>query len=238
MTQAVIEAAGPLDTPARKALLASLHLDTVKIDSLLQQEEDEDPDYVDKLRANLLGFFMEEYVACHMKCPLCGASLLIYENPQMPAVDLICSNKEKHLAETTCFLYQVKITTQTDSTYFDLGRRFISVGSRTYGEIVHSVSPHTPRDDRWICPGYICLRVDVSRSNTYHLQRGSFILIPDYHCRDLDEPFYRYISGDGDRPQITWNPKCVRTEPITKRLPSSINAEEIYWGYQRIVLDE
>lgn len=239
MTQAILEAAGDLNTPARQALLASINLDDQKIAAILQDQTESDPDYIDKMRANLLGFFMEDYVACHMKCPVCGGQLCVFEDPRMPTVDLACHNREKHLADRTCYLYQVKITTVTEgSTYFSRDDHYISVGSRRYGNLVHSITPQTDPEDQWICPGYICLVIDNSRTDSYHIDvRASFILIPNYQCRSA-EPFYYYRSDDpAVRPQISWNQECVELKSIRQILKTAITQEELTLGYNRILVD-
>jgi hypothetical protein len=223
------------DSPARKLLLERIRMDDAEINNILLKSDNDDPDYVDKMRANMLGFFMEDYVAVNMKCPLCGGDFYVFENPAMPVVDLACSNRENHISENTCYLYQIKITTENEkSSYFSLENKFISVGSRKYGEIPHSITPKS--DNKWICPGYICLVIDTEHIDNYYINYSkSFILIPEYQC-DSPDPFYQYLE-DCVRPRIQWNTKCVKVENLRGKIKNPIMETEIFAGYRRITLD-
>src|SRR3990172_4897969 len=101
-------------TDEREELKKEFEIDNKTIDALAELDVEKDPDYLEKMENNRLGFYMEDFVISHMGCPICGKKTLQkYSVPNMPTVDLVCTNRDGHLLfdekQINCFLFQVKI---------------------------------------------------------------------------------------------------------------------------------
>jgi hypothetical protein len=225
-------------TPLSKAIYDTLTpkskepmLQLMRMDDLITQEaEMSDPDYVEKFENGRLGFFMEEYISYYGFCPVCGQkSLKKYDHSNVPVVDLVCINRDYHLMSETPFLFQVKIS--FTNLYFDLNEKIITIGSKTYGYNAHMVKGTSPQLQKFICPGYICIKMNSVNLQDYVVDyRNSFVLLPDYHKQNPTY-YYKYLKSDFKN-QITWNSSMTSVQPLTKvitenRITYSVFGEEI-----------
>ena len=192
MSKAILEYE---DNPANiERLLHELNKDSEIIRKMETYDIINDPDYIDKMRDNQIGFYMERYISSFCKCPTCGSyTLRIYRNPCMPVVDLICINTAYHLANNKCFMYQVK-TKKTGSVYFN--NDYISVGSATFGLYSHILKGnHTPDYKKLFGVGYICISYDYKEdTDTYSIiEPESFCMLPNLDLT-LDKQYYEYTA--------------------------------------------
>lgn len=116
-----------------------------------------------------IGKLGEIYVSLNMKCPICKSkSFKLFENPNMPIVDLYCTNTSHNISEGPK-LWQVK--TSQGEGYFSKKENFITVGSRNFGNVIHEDGV-----DQSFRIGYICLDV-VKKEETEKINlTDSFML--------------------------------------------------------------
>ena len=152
-----------------RQIIISLIKDDKEINELNEIAAEKDLDFIGKYN---IGKYAEIYVSLNMKCPCCGEkSLKLFQNPNMPVIDLVCINPNHDLTFGPR-LWQVKAS-KTD-TYFSLENRFITVGSRNWGNSVH-----LDDTDFDIRIGYICLQVDdVNEFNKRVNLTKSFVIYP------------------------------------------------------------
>lgn len=139
-------------------LIRDILLGLIKDDNIIQKfsllDMEKDLDYVGDYN---IGKYAEIYVSLNMVCPSCRIkSLKLFKNPNMPVIDLVCINSG-HDIRVCPRLWQVKAS--SGESYFSRSNKFISVGSRNWGNVVHNI---TLLDDA-NCDlriGYICLHVD------------------------------------------------------------------------------
>lgn len=164
---------------------------------LNKYEDYDDPSYED-IDIYRYSKYYEFLVSKHMKCVYCDKKLLPFVNPNMPVVDLMCENVAWHLEHNAPQYYQVKISKA--GNYFSRAGRFISAGSRRFGEAVHRLSSN---DDNFnLIPNYICILVDEKMRP---IKSGSFGLFYDIAKKD-DEIIFDYnLAGN-----ITWNNENVK----------------------------
>lgn len=221
-------------TPDKPHLLREFSKDNEIIESILNDLSD--PDYIDKeLTYSELGFYMEDYLSITTPCPVCNKlTLRPYARKNMPAVDMICINKEYHIKnperELRCYLFQVK-TSINESSYF-VKDNYITVGSIRSGYNCHVVSGNALLKDKFIIPGYICIQL-IGGDGNYKVNRsGSFTLIPDYYSSD-DEPYYNWKFNESpyrglNRNMITYNPSLVKTSDLPSNLTGQIETALIF----------
>ena len=195
MSKMIVQAAR---TPMRSRLIEELKKDDTLIRDLEILQDEDDPDYLEKMLHNNLGFYMEDFLSYYATCPICGKNTLRkYSIKNMPVVDLVCINKEEHIKKDppNCFLFQVKIKVD-GSKYFNYDDHYISVGSKLKGYNAHEVYGGQGLKDKLIIVSYICLHMRTIDDNTYRIDRNSsFMIIPKYTESDFpSEKFYQYID--------------------------------------------
>ena len=147
-------------TPDRPEFIKGLLQDDADIQGLESIDDLEDPDYVEKMANSGLGFFVEDFLSFHGRCPVCKQKTLRkYSISNMPVIDLICTNKRYHIKTKTptCFLYQVKIKVG-DSRYFDYTHKYINIGSKAKGYNSHEVLGFRGIEHKLVVNRYICLK--------------------------------------------------------------------------------
>ena len=219
----------PVLSPMSKAIYDNIptvdkkpFLDALKLDNDIQEEfneiyDNKDPDYQDKLANNRLGFYMEDFVVHHYKCPNpeCNNKLLKYLAPNTPVVDLICSNKDYHLRTNTCFLYQVK-TKVEQSNYFSKLDKYVTIGSPKFSEIPHQTLANDDIKQKRLTIGYFCLALikNPNSETKYSIDsEESFILYPKLN-EDNDNKYYNVygLKPYRGRTAITWLPNVELLE--------------------------
>jgi hypothetical protein len=211
------------------------YLELIKKDdaALLSSEskaDESDPDYQEKMENNGLGFFMENFISMYYWCPVCQQKTLRkYSHSNIPVVDLVCINSEEHLKKNECFLFQVKISLTND--YFNINEQTISIGSKTYGEPAHLVKGTEPIKNKYVVPGYICIKLYPTDSNKqiYRINyKNSFVLIPDYDSQ-LSETYYHYLDKKSiyNKDIITWNNKMCKVLTLSK-IPKELIEYELF----------
>lgn len=212
-----------VSTPEREQLLKDLQMDDIAIDS--SNEDINDDDYKEKWENSKLGFYMENWVAYHLICPVCKKhSLKKYYHTNIPVVDLICDNynADEHNNILSCKLFQVKI--QLGDTYFSKKYKFISIGSVNKGYNAHVISPAFLSNHKKIIIGYICLTLNELQPNKmYKIDNNkSFVLLPNLQVDHTNQfyttQYYKYISSQTkfNKPTITWNDNLVQTLEISE----------------------
>lgn len=204
-------------TPDRPEFIRGLLQDDEDIQDLESLDDMEDPDYVEKMENSGLGFFVEDFLSFHGRCPVCKQKTLRkYSISNMPVIDLICINKRHHIkTETpTCFLYQVKIKVG-DSKYFNYANKYINIGSKAKGYNSHEVSSSRGIKPKLVVIGYICLKLDETTYDHRYIinKRESFTIVPKYTDYSFPtELFYEYFDKDSQEYRMY---KYFNHNPIT-----------------------
>lgn len=218
-----------LSPQSQVKMLEELQADTLEIEAAEKKKEESDPDYQEKMANSGLGFYMENFVSWYGVCPVCKErTLRKYWHSNVPVIDFVCINKVYHLSTNTCFLFQLKIS--LSSEYFSFLRQTISVGSRKYGEIPHTVKGTSSIDYKRIVPGYICLRLVQKEIQVYSIdQNNSFILVPDY-LNNSNLSYYEYLSTKDKygREMITWNPSMFTYPQVDDILINRLVIYEVF----------
>lgn len=196
-----------VDTNEKERLLLDFKKDDINLNLL----DLDDPDYIEKLENNRLGFYMEDFVCHYFKCPNCmQKTLKKYAISNMPVVDVICTNYNYHIDKNETFLFQIKISTSLNN-YFSKNNKYILIGSKKYGYNSHVINGADQAFDKQLLINYICLQLDQIADNTYNIdKRNSFILIPDAK-KNINNHYYEYIQKQNrfNRSAITWNINLV-----------------------------
>ena len=200
-----------LDESDKKFLLADFKKDNKILEKLDAHLDKDDPDFIHKKKDGNIGFFMEDFIVKNGTCPICKTRNLrkhIIHN--MPAVDLLCISESHPINFSR--LFQVK--TSIGNNYFT--REIIPVGSRYFGQFVHSLTPKHHHNN--ISLNYICIDLDrTAEPNTYKITENSYILLPQLDSI-IDEPFYLYT----DLAHITFNTNNVSKMHCSRLFKSSI----------------
>lgn len=190
-----------VSTNKKSAILKDMIMD----DNYIENIDDFDPDYIEKLENNELGFYMEDFVCHNMRCPICGSkSLRKYNVKNMPVVDVICTNADQHNGKIK--LFQIKTT--LNNGYFNRKNHVLLVGSKKYGLLCHEIYGTAPMDHKNLLVGYICINMTEIADNKYKISNtGSFVLIPDIHNKNNN----KYYSYTGKKAHfgneiLAWNP--------------------------------
>ena len=219
----------------RESIFEELKDDQILIDRLEAIVESKDPTH---LFYENKGKLIECWIADNLECPVCKEmTLRRYYRDNFPTIDLVCINNN-HVFSNGVKFFQVKTTLANTyfngSKYFDLTDRYIHVGSRKYGEIVHSIRIDDEDINKKILIGYIC--IEFSEGTKFiKVLKESFIVLPktgieivsknlftnlDYY--DFDQPdqsdqsdhsnqsnqYYNYITDTSESSQIiTFNEK-------------------------------
>ena len=189
-----------------------------------------DPEYIEKMENNGLGFYMEDFVIANGYCPICGKkSLAKYSKPNIPVVDIVCTNMSYHLLYNKCFLFQLKISVNTN--YFSLNRKLITVGSKKYGEIIMDIDDGSDIADKLMIPSYICIKLNRLPDQNFKIDtKNSFVIIPNYRSIN-NERYYKYTDQKinyYNSNTITWNDKNINTVGISSVLDSTIVTYQIF----------
>lgn len=226
ITQSIYNTLSP---QSQRYLLVDIMEDNLEIERLASKAEGLDPDYEEKMENNGLGFFMEDYISMHCRCPVCGEpTLRKYSQSNVPVVDLVCINEAYHMKNNKCCLFQVKISLGND--YFNLGNKKIVVGSRVYGEQCHLVKGTNDIEHKFLVPGYICIKLNrvPNEIQMYTVEHSkSFVLIPNYQ-NTSNNFYYQYIDirSRFGKNIITWNSSMVSLHKIsTINIPTKIRVE-------------
>jgi len=198
-------------TGEKERLLNDLDEDDKQIGLLSRKELLDDPDFIEKLDASALGFYMETFLCYHGICPLCKQKTLKkFKDCSIPAIDFICVNPE-HFKNNECFLYQLKTSIGTD--YFDASH--IKVGSRKFGNLSNSLTGLSNEFEKKLAIGYICLKLnDLLDGNFSINKRSSYCVIPNLKLT-LGEQYYQYKTDN----IIEINHKMTINVPINNFLP-------------------
>jgi hypothetical protein len=199
-----------LDESDKKFLLADFKKDDKILEKLDVHLDKDDPDFIHKKKDDNIGFFMEDFIVKNGTCPICNTPNLrkhIIHN--MPAVDLLCINKDHPINRSR--LFQVK--TSIGNSYFT--REIIPVGSRYFGQFVHSLTPTNHHKN--ITLNYICIDLVRTGEFRYEITENSYILLPQLDSI-IDEPFYAYR----DPAHITFNLSNVSMINCSSLFQSSI----------------
>lgn len=129
----------------------------------------------------------------------------------------------------------------------NLDANTIHVGSRVYGEPIHSISPEDPTIDKKILIGYVCIRYLESDTNLQLVPTESFFVLPKYtnsletaravltfepmvpsQLSQIDNWYYRYVEPNGSHPRIQFN---LSTNTISKFSDFGIGRQQISKAY-------
>lgn len=196
------------------------HLDDGKIEEQELSLLNSDPDYVPVEKR---GKYIEEWLSEHLVCPCCNGNrtLRMYANPNMPVIDLVCINPD-HTPAMGVRFFQVKTSSlcyrnlniEIDEsaigmTYFSYNEMidnncFIHVGSRNFGQFVHSIKPLD--EDKRLLIGYICVCYHETETDIIINKIKSFFVLPKIiNDRLLKKDNWYYKYKDGHSPIIYYN---------------------------------
>lgn len=192
-------------------LAKDLIVDTKLIESKEIEEYKDDPDYIEKMENNGLGFYMENFISYYGVCPVCKLKTLRkYSFSNMPVVDLICINDTYHTVHGGCFLFQVK--TSLNDLYFSKKDNYITVGSINYGYNSHIVKGSDNINNKKLVIGYICLYLNPKSNTEYKINKQkSFVLLPNLNNQS-NESYYSYNTNKQTymgKNEISWNKNLV-----------------------------
>lgn len=214
ISKSIYDSVSPLSKPY---ILRDLLKNTESLEAIETKNEQLDPDYIEKMENSGLGFYMENFISVYGFCPVCGQKTLRkYAQSNIPVVDLICINKEYHITNNKCFIFQVKISMTNE--YFSLKNEYLVVGSRIYGEVAHLHKGSESIKNKVVVPGYICIKMSPDPINIQNYlidYRNSFVLVPDYN-NISNKYYYTYlnIKNKYGRNMLTWNTSMVDTLPL------------------------
>jgi hypothetical protein len=181
---------------SRRELAAALRKDDAAVQAQEEISDLDDPNYK-FFNSSDVGIKLEYWVCANMRCPGCTTGVLYkYQNPNMPAVDVICTNPN-HTLQMGPKFYQIKTTLSgtyhEGRRYFSKKDRYICVGSYKYGYNCHVMRPDNPNID--ILIGYICIEYNIIKDNDIKIiNTNSFILIPNLLYKPTTDTYYEYIS--------------------------------------------
>ncbi len=265
LTPAILEYLTP---NSRNQMELDISFDSCLQNKLNSMEESEDPDY---LQYENYGKLLECWFGDNNVCPCCGANTLRrYAKDSMPAIDLVCINLS-HTIDQGVRFFQVKTsngalfgstktTGQTRSPfrtkpYFNLDptqthpdANTIHVGSRTYGDPIHFISPEDTTVDKKILIGYVCIRYRETDTDLQLVPSESFFVLPKYTnsldtarmtltfepnstqvLNKIDNWYYRYVEPNGTHQRIQFN---LTTNTISKFSDYGIGRKNISKAYQ------
>jgi len=176
-------------TPVSKARMeVDIEIDNDIIEKLKAIQEQEDPAYT---AYENYGKLIECWIADNMICPCCGENQTLrrYLSDSMPVIDLVCINP-LHTLEHGVKFFQVKTSNgryfldkpyfMYDATNTNRNANTIHVGSRRWGEPVHSIRPRDSLLNKKILCGYICIGYTDNDTTISINLRNSFIVLPEY----------------------------------------------------------
>lgn len=216
----------------RNKLLEDIILDN----NYIEQLDDNDPDYIEKLANNKLGLYMEDFVCYYMKCPICRSKTLRkYKINNMPVIDVICTNTQFHKNFNNIKFFQIKISVNSNS-YFN--KQYILVGSKKFGFNCHEIMGNDTLKNKETLIGYICINLTEIKDGEYKINnKKSFILIPNI-TKNYPEYYYKYINNSNrfNHDAITWNKNLVNEFKLENLLDVTIvNTNSIFFNSNMIV---
>jgi hypothetical protein len=203
--------------------------DDIKISEIESKTMSDDPDY-SYFENKEIGIMFEKWICVHFICK-CGSKYVKYNNPNMPVIDIKCSNDEHNITLYGPKYFQIKSTqnnklNHSGYKYFDIKYYYIHVGSRTYGEICHNIK--TSDIDKELLIGYMCITYKkIDDNNIQIIKDLSFILIPktDPPIILKSEKYYDYIELYPKAVMIRFNPDLF---DITQIDSDRININQQY----------
>lgn len=210
-----------------------LLIDLAKDNEYINQLNDNDPDYLEKLANNRLGFYMEDFVCHHIKCPNCEQKTLRrYIINNMPVVDVICTNTNHHNNFNDVYMFQIKITVD-DNTYFNKKGRYILVGSKKFGYNSHEIYGSDDIQTKKLLVGYICLQLNTIRDSEYKINKtNSFIITPNTNKLN-NVKYYQYSDKIGmfSHSIINWNNDMIIEHNLNNLCDQwSVNTNDVYYN--------
>ncbi len=251
LTPAILEYLSP---NSRERMELDINLDNCAQNKLNAMEEQEDSDY---LQYENYGKLLECWFGDNNSCPCCGANTLRrYAKDSMPAIDLVCINPSHTIDQGVRFfqvkssngaLFRTKPYFNLDQTQTNPNANTIHVGSRIYGEPIHSISPEDPTIDKKILIGYVCIRYFETDTHLQLVPTESFFVLPKYtnsletaravltfepmvssQLSQIDNWYYRYVEPNGTHQRIQFN---LSTNAITKFADFGIQRQQISKAY-------
>lgn len=196
----------------KQKLLIDFAKDNEYIDKVTNSIDENDPDYLEKMENNKLGFYMEDFVCHNMKCPSCGEKMFKkYMIKNMPVVDVICTNVTYHENKSDVYMFQIKITVGNNN-YFSKYQNYILVGSKKYGFNCHEIYGSDNIYNKKLLVGYICLQLYMIKDNEYKIdKKESFIILPDTN-KTTNLKYYEYLdkTGSYNRNILKWNNNMIK----------------------------
>ena len=220
-TKAILE---PLTVRSKRKMVEELEEDNKRIRKIETEQESDDPDYT-YFENKEIGVFLEKWYCANYKCS-CGSNFLKYIKPNMPIIDIRCSNESHNINTFGPKYYQIK-STENDKIYngykyFDLDKNYIHVGSRRYGEICHNITTMDTDEDKELLIGYICITYEkINDNNIKILSHKSFKLNPRSHSELYKEPqqkYYTYNSRYPDAIMIDFDITLFYIEKIESQI--------------------
>ena len=214
-----------LTPDSRSNLEKDFKKDDNKLSEDLALQELKDKDYIDFEGEN--GKFIEIWIADNMKCPVCGKKTLRrYVSDSMPVIDVVCINGEHNNGVR---FFQIKTSNGTlfmRKEYFSKTTRHIFVGSRNYGEPVHSLDG---MNDLLI--GYICIKYYINSDIVINM-KDSFIVLPIIgRCMNS---YYNYIPPINKKFIIEYNRETTNVINLQNLLPTNIIETNYERNYDEI----
>lgn len=224
-----------IDDTDKEYFLIDLIKDNKYLD--LINDDIDDDDYLEKMENNMLGFYMENFVCHHIKCPSCHQyTLMKYSIKNMPVIDVICSNKDYHDNNEDVKYFQIKVSVNNNNRYFN--NKYIVVGSKKYGYNCHEIYGSEKMNEKRTLIGYICLYLDSFSDNKYKINRNSSFVLNPIVNTSKHEKYYEYIDNTKiffNRPIIKWNENIVKKLDLKKICNTWIvNTNTVYYDIELI----
>ena len=226
-----------LTPESRKRMADDINEDNIEFDEKERKSISDDPDY-SYFENQEIGIILEKWICVNFKCK-CGSNYLKYNNPNMPVIDIKCSNDNHDITFYGPKYYQIKSTEDKKMNhhgykYFDITKHYIHVGSRKYGEICHSIK--TSDKDKELLIGYMCITYrKINNDNIRIITKSSFILTPktDASILSKSENYYEYITPYRKALIIDFKPDLFIKTPIESvdiNIHQQYNQESIIKG--------
>jgi hypothetical protein len=205
---------------------ARLEEDFRNDDRDLALRELKDTDYMDYETEK--GKFIEIWIADNMRCPVCYMrTLRRYVSDTMPVIDVVCINRNHNNGVR---FFQIKTSNGMPfmgTKYFSKTTRHIFVGSKRYGEPVHSLDGSSN-----LVIGYICIKYDIIDDIIRINNNTSFIILPIIgRCMNS---YYRYVATTKGKPIIEYNPITTNVIKLSGLVDSNIIQPNYMMNYEEI----
>lgn len=200
-------------TPETKRLIAPvLETDNITINNLQIQNDLTDDNYV--LYENY-GKLLEAFFTDNYPCPVCKKyTLKRYANNNFPVIDVLCTNPS-HTDSDGVRFFQIKSSDGSlfrTSKYFSLETKTIHVGSYTYGQYVHSITPFDNVENKRVLIGYICIFYHEYENKLRIVPTESFVVIPKYMSNTIGIEPKKLFDYDNTMSENNWYYRYVENE--------------------------